>query len=365
VAVTERGRWRSGFAGRWGIVLRLALFGIGAAFGLLVLTGCSSGSAAARPPGDRRASMGTPSAIAFWTVRRGLLGTATARPCVGAVSLTTDGGRSFHLQLRTRGPVEWVTTAGEDEAWALVQTCKYMHVNGSYGVRYRLLRTVDGGRSWRVLPPSEAFNPSFATPTRGIAVKVPLPPAGSIGLPVGQGLLSTSDGGATWRPLRGPAGCRRNQGEAIDSPSPAHTWALCVSQPGAGEQPKELFVSSDGDRTWRLLVNVGPQRRQRRGGIDISGYPLGLSFSKAGFGLLWEDRGLLYLTHDGGRRWQPTGVLLPDIDYGVSGVALSHGQDFLLRRGRHTTSAGPQETDLLRTLDEGHHWTLVHRWQVP
>jgi hypothetical protein len=301
-----------------------------------------------------------PDAIAFWGGNRGLLGTATTHLCAGAVSLTTDGGRSFHVVLRTRGPVEWISATGQSEAWAVVQACKFAREES---VHYRLIRTVDGGRSWQELPPSEAFNPSFATPTRGFAVRVPLAPTDFIGPPVGEGLLSTTDRGRTWRHLAGPAGCRRNEGETISSSALTQVWVLCVTEPGAGRQGKAIFATRSAGRTWRPLVDVGFESRSPRGGVSPLGYPLGMSFSKTGFGLLWEDRGPLYLTHDGGREWQPTGVLIPDVDYGVSGAALSHTDAYLLRSGRHSRQ-GPPTTDLLRTMNAGDTWTVVHRWPV-
>ena len=307
-----------------------------------------------------------PNALAFWSGNRGLVATGTARPCAGAVSLTTDGGRSFRVLLRTRGPVEWVTTAGQDDAWALVETCKSLQVNGNSAVRYRLLSTVDGGRSWRTLPPSEAFNPSFASATRGYAVAVPLAPSGFIGLAGGKRLLATSDGGRIWRSLPGRGGCPQKMPiGVVDSPSLAGTWVLCVGGAGAGAEYKAISFSHDGGRAWRLLVNVGISAHEPIDGISSLGYPLGLSFSRAGFGLLWEDRGLLYVTRDGGRRWQPTGVLTPDVNYGISGAVLSGSDAFLLRSGRASVGNGPQEIELLRTVDQGQGWTVVHRWKMP
>lgn len=310
-----------------------------------------------------------PLAVSFWTVNRGLVGTGTTQPCSGGVAATTNGGRSFRVVLRTRGPVESITTAGQRDAWIFVGACKSAR-GPLAGVRNILLRTVDGGRSWHVLPPSEAFDPSFATATRGFALRAALPPftgstASSLGVPSAQGLLTTSDGGRNWRPVTGPAGCRGNQGETVNSPSLTQTWVLCTGEPGAGAQSKAIFLSPDGGHTWRDLVNVGLPPDQPDRGISSGGYPLGLNFSRAGFGLLWEDRGVLYITRDDGRSWQPTHVLFPDIDYGVSGAALSRSDAFLLRFGRHTRTNGPAEIDLLHTLDAGHSWSVTHRWAVP
>src|SRR4051812_12125474 len=67
-------------------------------------------------------------AIAFWDMRRGLFARG------GAVSLTTDGGRTFHVVLRTRR-VTGMQTFGRGGAILDLD-------NG------RAFRSLDGGRSW-------------------------------------------------------------------------------------------------------------------------------------------------------------------------------------------------------------------------
>lgn len=154
-------------------------------------------------------------------------------------------------------------------------------------------------------------------------------------------------------------------GETVDWPSPGQAWLLCVSEPGVGAQGKAIFTSTDGGRSWRVLVNVSLLTRHPARGISPIGYPLGLSLSKSGFGLLWEDRGPLYVTHDGGHRWQATGVLIPDVNNGLSGAVRSRTQAYLLRFGRHTRRERFQEIGLLHTLDAGRDWSVVYRRLTP
>lgn len=302
-----------------------------------------------------RLAVTAPEAVAFWRPDRGLVGTGTVRPCSGAVLLTRDGGRTFHALVRTRGPVEWVATAGRRDAWALVERCTPIRVSGGVGLPYRLMRTLDGGRSWRLLPAGEGFNPSFVTRDRGIAVAAAVAPPGHIGLNRGAGLLTTSDGGRSWHPLPEPRGCHGNQGETLSWPARRVAWVLCVGEPGAGAGAKRLVASTDGGRSWHTLVNVALNARHPVSGIPAIGDPLGLTFSPTGFGLLWENRGWLYLSHDGGHRWVPTAVLQPDIDHGLSAAVLSRRAAFFLRHGQ-------RNIDLLRTLDGGRTWGVVHRW---
>src|SRR5713226_6856196 len=66
-------------------------------------------------------------------------------------------------------------------------------------------------------------------------------------------------------------------------------WLLCLCEPGAGSLRKATYRTRDGGSTW-----------QRAGSVGLSGYARGVSFAAYGAGLLWEGRGTLYLTLDGG-----------------------------------------------------------------
>src|SRR2546430_713964 len=81
-----------------------------------------------------------PSAIAFWNARHGLLATRSCRSpgsCqTGTISLTSKGGRTFRVVLRTHKEVLALQTAGPEAAIA--------ELDGG-----QALRTLDRGRSWR------------------------------------------------------------------------------------------------------------------------------------------------------------------------------------------------------------------------
>src|SRR5262249_34822562 len=69
-------------------------------------------------------------------------------------------------------------------------------------------------------------------------------------------------------------------------------WAVCASEPGAGQQPKELTVSTDGGKTW---VSRG---RLESGGYGLDVYPFSATMA-------WRTgaRAELYRTTDG-THWQ-------------------------------------------------------------
>jgi len=83
---------------------------------------------------------------------------------------------------------------------------------------------------------------------------------------------------------------------------------------------------------WRRLAQVGFAPRQRRfaGGLHLYGYPQGIAFARDGTGVLWESRGTLFLTRDGGRHWTPyPQVARPEDDVGLSAAAVA-GHAFAL-----------------------------------
>src|SRR5438034_10021413 len=138
----------------------------------LSLVACGGG-------GDRAArGMGVPpkklgsvaNAIAFWDANRVLVGTGS---CVGratdscrngTIQLTSTGGRSFRVVLRTRRRVVQLQTAGPHGAIATTDG----------GV----FRTLDGGRSWKRF--RHRYGASFASAGIGLGfrshlVRNPLP----------------------------------------------------------------------------------------------------------------------------------------------------------------------------------------------
>lgn len=244
-----------------------------------------------------------PNAIAFRDPSHGLLGTGwtscknSAFGCrqQGTISLTTNGGRTWKVVLRTPRPVVWVRITGRDE-WA-------RYDDGEN------LRSADGGRTWRpAVPPPELASPcpwALAFTTH---------------------VVVTTPGG--------------------------REWALCAGQGGAGNMGKAVYrLTANG---WKHVAYT-PFGPGGYGGISPYGYPVGIAMADDGFGLIWESRGTLYVTRDGGSHW--TGlprVARPEIDFGQSGAALPHGVGFVLLGERRR---------LLVTRDGGRTWHIAYRWR--
>jgi photosystem II stability/assembly factor-like uncharacterized protein len=89
------------------------------------------------------------------------------------------------------------------------------------------------------------------------------------------------------------------------------------------------------------------------------GYPQGIAMATDGFGLIWESRGTLYVTRDGGRQWSGLPkVAQPEVDFGVAGVVLRHSVGFVI-----LSSGGTEKRRLIETTDAGRSWRVVHMWR--
>ena len=127
--------------------------------------------------------------------------------------------------------------------------------------------------------------------------------------------------------------------------------------PGAGNQGKAIYRTTDGGRNWQrlLLLEIGGRPA---GGISSYGYALGIAFAPNGAGLLWESRGTLYLTLDGGRRWQPQArVARPEVDFGSSASVVPGRAFALLTRGSAVYR-------LVATARDYRNWRTLRVWKA-
>lgn len=264
------------------------------------LAALSGSTALARSSGSLPPAALFPNAVAFADRSNGVLGTGYrySGHDGGSIELTSDGGRTWHVVLRTPRPVVFVT-----------------HFDGALWARYddgENLRSTNGGRTWRpAVPPG----PQFST-------------------------------------------CPAGMTEAVNNGS--RNWTLCTTEGGAGAMGKAVYHLTD--KGWkRLAYTLFPQPRAKSvGGLSVLGYPLGISMATEGFGMIWEDRGPLYVTHDGGRHWTANpNLVVIDYDYGLSALALHHGVGYFLK-----SKGGAGGETLYKTTNASRTWHVVHRWAV-
>jgi photosystem II stability/assembly factor-like uncharacterized protein len=256
------------------------------------------GVLAVAPPLPRIALV--PNAIAFRDPQHGLMGTGW-QGCTnpqfgckpqGTISITSSGGKSWTVLLRTPRPVVWVSVQG----------------------RHEQARFDDGET------------------------------------------IGSSDRGLHWSPvvvgIPNASQCPANERSFVSG-----SWLLCTGVAGVGNQGKSLYrYTAHG--IVRVAYTPFPGRRGGYGGISAYGYPQGVAMATDGFGVIWESRGTLYVTRDGGSQWTglPT-IARPDVDFGMSGFVLRGGIGWvLLARG------GSKPRRLLETTDAGRSWHVVHTW---
>jgi photosystem II stability/assembly factor-like uncharacterized protein len=171
--------------------------------------------------------------------------------------------------------------------------------------RYRLLRTVDGGRRWMQ-----------ATTIRAVALPTVAGRFVFFPTKLRAGVFAverSDDGGRTWarsRPVRDPKG-EIGQIDVVDA---RHVFLAFGEGAAAGSSAQALYTSGDGGRTWRFVSRT-----------DVTGRkPNALPFGcdKDGFGFATPSRGFaggycagglpfLYRTDDGGRIWRRVSLPAP------------------------------------------------------
>ena len=217
----------------------------------------------------------------------------------GTISATSDGGKTWHVVHRTRSPVVAV---------AFFHDAFYAKLEDG--------QTLSGsGRYWRGQP-----DVSF----RGQC-------------PKGWHAGFTAD---------------------IVDTNIIRPWSICSGpEPGAGNVAKAVYRGTKRVAYTPFAAHGG------YGGISVYGYPVGIAGSYGGFAVIWESRGTLYVTHDGGHHWHALPkVAQPELDFGDwADVNPGNGTAFVLLQ----RAAGSGETwRLIETTDAGRTWHVVHRWRL-
>ena len=203
-----------------------------------------------------------------------------------------------------------------------------------------LLKTGDGGNSWRHVTPKDTAASTPGMLTSGHYAGFELPPLSYVrffdldnGIAIGRltsTVLRTSDGGLTWRPLS----TEENSGR----------WAS-----GAFLSPEDGIVvgagSSYGTVVGEQLVTLAQPLRTFR---EVNG----ASLSDDGHGWVVGDGGFLLHSQDGGITWAPPAARLT--------TRLNDVFDFCCvdRNGSNICVAGSPGSVVLHSNDDGRSWSF-------
>jgi photosystem II stability/assembly factor-like uncharacterized protein len=172
-----------------------------------------------------------------------------------------------------------------------------------------VLRTVDGGRTWRVVTPPGAKGTyifGFAPIDASRAWVMAADPSISGTAPVD--LWATSDGGQAWTKTTALAFAFR--GSLITFTDGTHGWFAVPGEPLSQDQQQGIVIdrTTDGGKSWRLVAETNwPPVKSTRGAPPLNCGKDDLSFRDANTG--WLTGGCSFgvtfdVTTDGGLTWK-------------------------------------------------------------
>jgi photosystem II stability/assembly factor-like uncharacterized protein len=313
------------------IALAVALLaaGCGASAGLQVANSGRTTPVATQSATQPR--VGRLDAVAFPSTTRGWAAGS------GAIIATSDGGANWTRQYRGGADIRALDFIDTRHGWAVAS--------------HSLLRTSDGGATWSAAAEPHGLlltSVDFVNADQGWGIALP---PGSIGEPTLGTLVRSADGGASWSVVK-----------------TAVADSVCVSGgtlvAGAGSK---VLSSGDGGRSWRTLLdaNGNPISQWFTATVQCpdlrSIWVLFVGGAAAG-----SQAYAVYNTGDGGVGWQPVVVapMLAGSDPTFKGVTPldSYPGPFAATSASRAVFLGqcpacdPQHVTVLRTQDGGGGW---------
>jgi hypothetical protein len=339
--------YRRPFASPVGLILVLiAIVGCGQVSVSPALPSLTQGSTPQLPIAAGSPYEGTflPAAIAAWSADGHiLLGASGLAGGSGVLGNSIDEGTTWQLVRLTAPPL--LSGAMHGSSILAEESC-----SGNIPCSQPLILSKDAGVTWFEAGPAGARRPT---------------PAGDVGWwavrqsPSGEAaIISTSRIDEVWASLGNP--CR---GEwpvpfALSFVSGSDGFLACVGDSGAGQEAKELLVTSDAGATWKTAASISIDGANELGSIPGHGQLAGLSMADLSDGWLVTDD--LLATKDGGVTWSSLNLGISDGSRHVISALLNS-----------KTGAVLVEDDVARTIsvlatsDQGLTWQPRASWPLP
>lgn len=254
--------------------------------------------------------------------------------CVSTVLRRDAPGGAWRPVYRAPGLVHALSFPNHRDGFALGGSCN--PAAPAAGCSANVLRTTDGGTSWRVV----------YRRTGQLLQQLAFVDARHGWLRAADGrLLRTTDGGRTWSPLPVPCPAGQSPGPLAFA-SPSSGLLVCQAPADGPTVAKTLFSSADGGSAWTPVPAALP----------ASGSAASLALTASGLGWLCTlpVGGPLWVTRDGGRSWRQAAPSLQGAD--LLGVTVPSGHSSALYA---LLGLGPRAA-VLRSADGGAHWTGVY-----
>jgi photosystem II stability/assembly factor-like uncharacterized protein len=337
----------------------VAFFNAADGFGLFALSNGSSCSLAVAPTDDGGSTFATAHTVMDYSCVNGSSAGRVAFDNVGdgfvygpRIFISHDNGSTWNAAKGISDVLDLVPLGRS--VWALDQSCS--SDNCEVGVE----QSGDGGRMWSTvtLPSSEMTSGAPAMLRLSVtSTLIVIPPALVVGgsPPTTSLLLRTTDDGRTWQQSSVPCvGLSTFLSQAPDG----SIWLGCASEPGAGNQAKQLVRSFDGGVTWRAVqcsaaTNMGSLPGCYFSNAMDSGYLGDLVAASSTTAFADGGRNDVLVTRDGGTTWSETNPVIGDMDSGTGGLFFANADDGWVISG----ATGTGNEGLWKTTDGGNTWT--------
>lgn len=237
-----------------------------------------------------------PTSVHFVDVEHGILtGSLTKNNKKTGIALATaDGGSHWHEMFTGGAVVNGSTEIRGDQMWLFVGA------KDVYGSPVTTYYSANRGKTFTLLKPAKVKG--FTMLPSGFGWNVS-PIRADLKM---NSIRVTHDDGRTWQTFRTPSSTHYGWIASASFTNPKTCYLLLASEPGAGQQQKAVMMTANGGTTWRILAGVNGK------GLGWAGYANGIQFVTNKVGWLWENRGGLLETTDGGVTWQSNAVTHPE-----------------------------------------------------